>query len=100
MNHYIKISTESLKSDSNAIFELAVAAEKQLQAINSEIEVLDNMWEGAANEAFTKQFTQDYEMFKRICKYVKDFAEDMNDAAIEYEECENSVRDAIKAIGV
>lgn len=100
MNHYIKINTESLKSDSNKISELALSAEKQLQKIYSEVEALDSMWDGPTNEAFVKQFAQDYELFKNICSFVKAFADDMNNAAIEYDRCENSVNDAIKAIRV
>lgn len=100
MNHYIKISTESLKSDSNKINELVISAEKQLQTIYNEIEILDGMWEGPANEAFVKQFAQDYELFKNMCSFVRDFSNDMNNAAIEYERCENNVKDAIKAIRV
>ena len=100
MNHYIKISTESLKSDSHKINELVTSAEKQLQVIYNEIEILDGMWDGPANEVFVKQFAQDYELFKNMCSFVRAFSNDMNNAAIEYERCENNVKDAIKAIRV
>jgi WXG100 family type VII secretion target len=100
MNHYIKISTESLKNDSNKITELALSAKKQLQAVYSEIEILDGMWDGPAKDVFLKQFDQDYELFKNLCRFVEVFADDMNNAALEYERCENNVKDAVKAIRV
>lgn len=100
MNHKIKISTDSLQSESRKILELVLKAEKDLKEIYIEVETLDAMWDGPANETFIKQFFHDYEMFKQTCSFLKSFSEDMGRAADEYNRCENSVLNAVKSISV
>ena len=100
MNHRIKISADSLQNESRKISELVSKAEKELTKIYSEVETLNAMWDGPANETFIQQFIQDYEMFKQTCNFLRRFTEDMGRAADEYNRCENSVWNTVKSISV
>lgn len=100
MGYDIKVNSDALKNDSRSIEDLIVSAESQIEKIYQEVEVLDSMWEGPANEEFRRQFGVDYKNFKAVCKYIKEFSADLEKAATEYERCEDAVKSAIKAIKV
>lgn len=100
MNRYIKVNTEALRNDSGKILELLGEVERQFREIYEEVNVIDGMWDGPANETFVAQFVSDYEMFAGTCSFIRSFAEDLGNAAAEYERCDEGVREAIKAIKV
>lgn len=100
MSHYIKINTSALRNDSRKIEDMAQNAEKELNEVYSLMEILDSKWDGPANEAFRQQFQGDYESFKAACSYVKSFANQLENAAKEYESCEDAINSAVKAIRV
>lgn len=99
-SNYIKVSTGALKSDASELKNQAETAKSKLAEMKHGIEVLDRMWDGPANVAFTKQFNIDYELFIDICANVSKFASDLERAAKEYDRCEDSVMDVVKAIRV
>ncbi len=97
---YIKVNTVALRNDARDLEEMAEQSKKQLVNMHSEIAALDRMWDGPANEAFVKQFNGDYELLNAICEGVKAFANDLREAAREYDKCEDSVESAVRAIRV
>ncbi len=99
-SNYIKVSTGALNSDASELKEEAAKAKDQLHHMRDGITRLDSMWDGPANDVFTKQFNIDYELFLNICDNILAFANDLEKAAKEYDRCESSVMDVVKSIRV
>lgn len=99
-SNYIKVNTGALRSDANELAEMAERARHQLKDMYESIVALDRMWDGPANETFVQQFTGDYELLNSLCDGVKAFSEDLKNAAQEYDKCEDSVENAVRAIRV
>lgn len=95
---YIKVNATTLNNQGEEICQLANKAQTAIDTMYEQVRVLDTMWEGPANETFVKQFVADYESFKSICNYVKDFAESVKDASNKYDRCENQVEDEIRSL--
>jgi len=100
MSQYIKINTAALRNDSRKIGDMVKNAEKELNDVYSLMEILDAKWDGPANEAFKQQFKADYENFKSVCNFVRSFSDQLENAAKEYEVCEDAINNAVKAIRV
>ena len=99
-SNYIKVNTSALRNDAGDLAEMAERARKQLKDMYDHIIALDGMWDGPANETFVQQFTGDYELLNSLCDSVKAFSNDLRDAAQEYDKCEDSVENAVRAIRV
>jgi len=97
---YIKINTSALRNDVKEIDNLVGQLEKKLGDINTGMIALDRKWEGPANETLISQYESDYELFKEVCKMVRNFSAELKNAAGEYERCENAVSDAVRSIRV
>ncbi len=100
MGNYIKVNTSALNKDANDLRSLAKQAANQIKTMNSDMLALGSMWDGPAKSTFLQQFNVDVELFTEICKSVTSFSDDLHKAAKEYDRCENSVFDAVKAIRV
>ncbi len=100
MNHNITVNTDTLKKDSQDITTKAENLRASLEEVYNEVKALDTMWDGPANTAFNLQFAKDYENFKKVCTTIENFAQDMNNAASEYERCESEIQSVIKALKV
>ena len=100
MGNYIKVNTAALSRDANDLRQLSQQASRQIKTMNSDMLALGAMWDGPAKSTFLQQFNIDVELFNEICKNVSLFADDLQKAAKEYDRCENSVFDAVKAIRV
>ena len=99
-SNYIRVNTGALRNDANELAEMAEQARRQLKDMYDHIIALDRMWDGPANETFVQQYTGDYELLNSICDSVKAFSNDLKDAAQEYDKCEDSVENAVRAIRV
>ena len=74
------------------------AAEGALKNMFQEIQTLNSMWKGAANQAFNVQFAQDYSTMEELISMMKQYAESLEYAAAEYETCENQVLETVRTL--
>lgn len=95
----ITVDTSMLAGDINELQTTLANAEKQLADMFSQIAELDTMWDGPANEEFNRQFGNDHENTKNLCKTVASLIECMVYAREQYDLCEkkevNSIVSAI-----
>ncbi len=100
MAEKIEVSTRQIDSDVSSMKEYIGNVRTQMKQMFNEIEALNNMWEGPANDAFNEQFAKDYETLTTICNSIDDYIGCMTFASTEYVKCESAVGDAIAKITV
>ena len=96
--NYIEIETNVLRRDAESFLEKVSGAEGALKNMFQEIQTLNSMWKGAANQAFNVQFAQDYSTMEELISLMKQYAESLEYAAAEYETCENQVLEAVRTL--
>lgn len=100
MGNHIKVNTAALRRDATELKALSVRAVRQIKTMQNDIVALSRMWDGPAKSAFLQQFEIDADLFLEICQGISQFSNDLDKASREYDKCENSVLDAVKAIRV
>lgn len=68
--------------------------------VSEETEELNQMWSGTKQQSFQKTAAADKEKLNEIFLDMKKIIEDMDAAQKEYESCEETVSDIIRAIRV
>lgn len=68
--------------------------------VSEETEELNQMWSGTRQQSFQKTAAADKEKLNEIFLDMKKIIEDMDAAQKEYESCEETVSDIIRAIRV
>lgn len=96
----IAVNTGTLVSDIAALQNAIQAAEKSLNNMFKEVQELDAMWDGPANQEFNRQFAIDHENTKTLCETVRSLAECMEYAKGQYDSCENQVHSIVDAISI
>ena len=97
---YLEIDTGSLDSEVREMEANLNRAWSSLEALHTEMEQLNAMWKGAANQAFRQQVNLDTATVSDMLDQVKKLSESMHNAAREYARCENEVIEAVKSIPV
>ena len=97
---YIEINTEQLQTDINAIREQTVRTKNGLDGMMGELEELNGMWQGRANEAFRRQTAKDREFMETMLGEMQKLAESMENARKEYIRCENEVISTVESIRI
>ena len=97
---YIEIDTDQLKRDTQELIGSRRNAEAALNEMIQEIEELNAMWSGRANDAFRTQFANDVTMMNELLDKMKALAECMEFAAREYIKCEGEVKSMVDNIRI
>lgn len=96
----ITINTGTLSTDISELQEALANARKQLEDMFEQVAELDTMWDGPANEEFNRQFGNDHENAKEMCKTVDSIIQCMQYAREQYDLCENDVNAIIAGINI
>ena len=96
----ITVNTSTLANDIDALQTTLVSARAQLDDMFNQVAELDTMWDGPANEEFNRQFGNDYENAKNLCKTIESIIECMKYARDQYNVCENEVSGIVSAITI
>ncbi|MDD6619665.1 MAG: WXG100 family type VII secretion target [Eubacteriales bacterium] len=72
--------------------------QSNLNKMFSDLQELDTMWDGDANEAFKVQVEVDREFMTDVCKNLKRILDSMDFAKAEYNRSENSVLSAVRSL--
>lgn len=96
----IRVDTEQLKKDRESVKANLEMIKKEIKSIYGEVKELDAMWDGSANEAFKKQFNNDYTTINEILSEISKFIGKMDYARYKYESCEQSISEMIRKIRV
>lgn len=99
-NQEITINTDTLASDIAELNSALETARRTLSDMFTQIQELDAMWDGPANDEFNKQFANDHENAKGLCATVKSLIACMEYAREQYNSCENQVNGIVSAIRI
>ena len=96
----IAVNTSTLANDIDELRTALTSARAQLDDMFNQVTELDTMWDGPANEEFNRQFGNDYENAKNLCKTIDSIIECMVFAKDQYNICENDVNSIVSAITI
>ena len=96
----IAVNTNTLANDIDALTTALASARAQLDDMFHQVAELDTMWDGPANDEFNRQFGNDYENAKNLCKTIESIIECMKFAKDQYNTCENEVNGIVSAITI
>lgn len=99
-NQEITINTDTLASDIAELNSALETARRTLSDMFTQIQELDAMWDGPANDEFNKQFANDHENAKDLCATVESLIACMEYAREQYNSCENQVNGIVSAIRI
>ena len=100
MANFVEVDTVRLNSDNNTVNEMIEAVKRELGNIYTEVDAMNRMWDGTANDLFTQAFASDRELFNVICEEGKALVSSIQTAKAEYEKCEAQVDSVISAISI
>lgn len=96
----IAVSTENLGRDIARLRTVLNNLRKNKDKMVQEIEQLNTMWKGPANQMFAKQFALDCRSFDNLCRTIEEMIKAMENAKTEYEKCDNKVNALVNAIRI
>lgn len=96
----IAVNTENLGRDIESLRGLLRDLKTNKDKMVQEIEELNVMWKGPANEIFVKQFGLDCASFDFLYKTIEEMITAMEHAKREYEQCDNKVNNLVSAIRI
>lgn len=85
---YLKTDAYRLKNSSDNLQSLINQLISNVDEIYNNVNSLNGMWTGNANNAFTKSFSLEYSDIKEYLKKLNDFAVRIYDEGVAYERCE------------
>lgn len=97
---YVEVDTEQLKRDTQELKERTNYAGAVLEDMVKDIEELNTMWSGEANQAFCNQFQNDVTMMEMVLEKMQMLAKCMEFAAAEYVKCETDVKVLVDSIRI
>ncbi|MDE7261694.1 MAG: WXG100 family type VII secretion target [Oscillospiraceae bacterium] len=94
----IEIDSARLRSDISTLRETLTQIQKQINFTTDAIMELDSTWDGPANREFLEGYQKSKHEFQEFCEELSAFTDCMEFAAEQYEQCEDEVYDAIRAL--
>lgn len=99
-NREIAVNTSTLAGDINELRTALGNARSYLKEMFNQLGELDVMWDGPANDAFKRQFANDYENAKNLCNTIDSLLSNMEYAREQYNACENEINSIVSAISI
>ncbi len=96
---FINVDTDRLKRDVESMLEELEVAKMQIKNLYDSVQVLNGMWDGPANDEFTKQFTADYMNVTGNLEDIKKYIDGLDNCRSSYDECDNTVGQIIGTMG-
>lgn len=100
MANYIKIQTQRLEQDRDAIQDDMGAISALISELYEEMQLLGETWEGPAWHAFQNQVAEDIENMQMIHDKMKQYLSHMEYACREYRQCEKQISSLVDSIRV
>lgn len=96
----IAINTDKLGRDIENLRNVLWQLKKDETKMVQEIQELNAMWSGTANQAFNVQFQADCQSFESLCKTIEEMIQALETAKRDYEKCDNQVNSIVSAIRI
>lgn len=96
----LEINTDFLAGDIRAMEEQLNQTNRLLHEIYAEVEEMNAMWEGPANQAFCRAFHKDQDRFSQITKGMQEYLQQLQAAGRAYEACEHAASKTVASIRI
>lgn len=100
MGQEITINTSTLSRDIELLQQQLNIVKSDLNKMYNAVHVLDSMWDGPANQAFTNQFNCDHNDMLDLCNTIQKIINCMEYAKKEYNSCEADVSNIVASISI
>ncbi|MBQ8982071.1 MAG: WXG100 family type VII secretion target [Lachnospiraceae bacterium] len=96
----IAVNTNVLDQDIKKIDADLKSIRTELGKLNDEIKELDTMWDGQANKAFVKQYSDDYTAMIGLLDDLVRYSSTLVTAKDTYNKCEQNVDEIVRSIDI
>lgn len=96
----IKVNTVTLKKDTDLVTQSLKNIQKKIKAMQTDVDELNRMWSGDANEAFNETFQSDIDNLNKICNDIQSVINYEENAKTEYDTCEEKISELINTITI
>lgn len=96
----IKVDTNQLQRDRKSLKTDLHQIKSEISNIYQDVQELDVMWDGSANDEFRKQFRNDYNIIQDILADMDKYIGKIDFAIGKYENCEKTIGDIINKIRI
>lgn len=96
----VGVHTGQMDSDVKSLENQIGKLRADAQRLQSEMENMNRMWEGAANDVMRLRFQADYEDIQALFRLLEGMKQDLETMKKEYESCDNLVGDVVRNLSV
>lgn len=100
MENVIEVNTGSLAQDVRDMEEVLSELKMEMDEMDTLIASLNTMWQGAAKNAFTKQYNADRQVWLDMRVNMEEILKGMQNARLAYEKCESSIGQKIDSLRI
>ncbi len=100
MSGYIRISTQQLSKDRDALQGEIKEIGGVVKELAEEMQLLGQTWEGPAWNTFQNQVSEDIENMQSVCEMLSVYLSHIEYAEREYRACENRIGHLVDSIRV
>lgn len=88
-NDYLYVNTDKLATDAATVKILIDRIIKKIDEMYQDVNGLNGMWTGTANNAFRAKFSKEHSEIKKYLNDFKDYSNKLTEDSNEYNNCEN-----------
>lgn len=97
---FVNVNTDRLKGDISYMMNELEIINQNMKNLYENIEALNGMWNGPANDEFTKQFTSDYSLVTSNLEDIRKYLDALSECCSKYNSCENNVGQLVDTLQV
>jgi len=96
----LEINVDALKNDIGSLNSYRSNLQSRIDELSDGMNSLNNSWDGTARQAYMIQYEADETTIRDILTALDEFIQTLEYARDEYQNCENAVNSAVKAIRI
>lgn len=96
----IGVHTGRMNQDIKALWQGLAQARSHIRQLSHQMDALNRMWEGAANETMRQRFQTDYENMQELCSFLQQLITELETSCAAYDACENNVSNLIGTLSI
>ncbi len=96
----IEINTDQLNTDIKRLQNQLSQTRSHITRLKSQMDSMNSMWQGAANQTMQQRFRQDHDRMQNLCRMLEELIRVLESIRQAYDRCEGDVRDVVNALRV
>ena len=97
---YFGVNTDTLRSDVSKIEESFNSMKSRIAEIYENVEALNALWDGPANDSFNQAFKQDHSNVNAYFTTLNNIIEQLDRSRENYDKCETEVENMVDSLHV